>query len=394
MIDGFVFRTAGRVQFGRGARRGIAEAAGRFGRRVLLVTGGRSLSSRGELDPLHEQLAAAGLEAASFTVTGEPDVVTADRGAAVAIAFDARVVIAVGGGSVLDAGKAIAALATSGGSAIDYLEDLPKGGGRTLDAAPLPVVAVPTTAGTGSEVTRNAVLRVPEWSIKRSMRDDRMIPAVAIVDPELAAGAPADVAVPAALDALTHLIEAYVSRGAQPATDLLALDGARRAVRALHTMSANGAPGGSKDAWDDLALASLWGGIALANAGLGAVHGLAAPLGGRRAVPHGAACAALLSPTIRANVAALRARAPGAPALGRYADLASALTGKADPEHLAAAVDGLRTRLGAKPLAAYGARRDDVSPVIAAARGGSMKHNPIVLSDAELDAVLTAAGGW
>jgi alcohol dehydrogenase class IV len=391
MIESFAFRTAGRVLFGRGARRAIGESVAPFGRRALLVVGARSLAARGELDRLMEHFAAARVEVATFSVAGEPDVRMADRGASVAIAFEAQAVVAVGGGSVLDASKAIAALATSGGAAVDYLEDLPSGGGRTLEAAPLPVVAVPTTAGTGSEVTRNAVLRVPEWSLKRSMRDDRMIPAVAVVDPELAAAAPPEVAVPAALDALTHLVEAYVSRGAQPTTDLLALEGARRAARALNSMAANGNPGGSKDAWDDLALASLWGGIALANAGLGAVHGLAAPLGGRCAIPHGAACAALLAPTMRANIEALRAREPNAAALGRYGELASALTGNADPGHLADSLDGLRRRLGARSLASYGVGPDDLSPVVGAARGGSMKHNPIVLTDGELDAVLRAA---
>jgi alcohol dehydrogenase class IV len=401
MIERFAFRTAPRVVFGRGARHGTVDAVQAFGRRALLVTGGRSFAASGELGRLLEQFSAAGIEVATFTVTGEPDVTAADRGAAVAIAFDARAVLAVGGGSVLDAGKAIAALATNGGAAIDYLEDVPSGGGRPVEAAPLPVVAVPTTAGTGSEVTRNAVLRVPDLSLKRSMRDDRMIPAVAIVDPELVEGAPTDVAVPAALDALTHLVEAYVSRGAQPTTDLLALEGARRAVAALNALASNGGaehgakdPSRAKDAWDDLALASLWGGIALANAGLGAVHGLAAPLGGRRAIPHGAACAALLAPTIRANIAAMRARMPGARALSRYSDLSSALTGRAEAESLATAVDELRLRLGAKPLAAYGASKGDVSAVVAASRGGSMKNNPVTLTDVELDGVLQAAGGW
>jgi alcohol dehydrogenase class IV len=220
---------------------------------------------------------------------------------------------------------------------------------------------------------------------------------VAIVDPELAEGAPPDVAVPAALDALTHLVEAYVSRGAQPTTDLLALEGARRAVGALNALASNGGPqdpSRAKDAWDDLALASLWGGVALANAGLGAVHGLAAPLGGRRSIPHGAACAALLAPTIRANIAAMRARTPGARALARYGDLSAALTGRADAESLAATIDDLRLRLGAKPLAAYGASTSDVSAVVAASRGGSMKNNPVTLTDVELDGVLQAAGGW
>jgi alcohol dehydrogenase class IV len=394
MIEAFAFRTAGRVVFGRGARRRIAPATAVLGRRALLVVGARSLASRGELEALRGELEMARVEVATFSIAGEPDVATADRGAAMAIAFEASVVVAVGGGSVLDAGKAIATLATNGGGAADYLEDLPTGGGRVLEAAPLPIVAVPTTAGTGSEVTRNAVLRIPEWSLKRSLRDDRMLPTVAVVDPELAASAPRDVAVPAGLDALTHLVESYVSRGAQPTTDLLAHEGARRAFRALHALAADGAANEANEAWDDLALASLWGGMALANAGLGAVHGLAAPLGGRCAIPHGAACAALLVPTIRANVAAMRARAPYAGALERYARLATTLVGRPEPEHLADALDGLRARLGAKSLAAYGASIADVTPVVAAARGGSMKSNPIVLSDGELDAILRAAGEW
>ncbi|HXN31041.1 MAG TPA: iron-containing alcohol dehydrogenase, partial [Polyangiaceae bacterium] len=245
----------------------------------------------------------------------------------------------------------------------------------------------PTTAGTGSEVTRNAVLRVPQAALKRSMRDDRMLPRVAIVDPDLAATAPPHVAVAAALDALTHLIEAYVSLGAQPTTDLLAFEGARRATTALREL----ADGRDAGTWDELALASLWGGMALANAGLGAVHGLAAPLGGRCAIPHGAACAALLSPAIRANVDALRARGRDAPALARYGALAEALTGSGDPMRLAEDLGALRRRLGGKPLGALGARAGDVSAIVAGARGGSMKNNPVVLTDAELEGILSGA---
>jgi alcohol dehydrogenase class IV len=385
----FTFRTASRIVFGRGSRAGIAAEAARLGRRILWVTGARSLAVSGESDVLAERFEVAGLEVARWAVSGEPDTQTVDRGAAVAVAFEADAVVAVGGGSVLDAAKAIAAAATNGGAAIDYLEDLPAGGGRALEAAPLPLVAVPTTAGTGSEVTRNAVLRVPEASLKRSMRDDRMLPSVALVDADLAARAPVAVAVPAALDALTHLIEAYVSRGAQPITDLLALEGARRAARALEVLSA-GESDAKTAAWDELALASLWGGIALANAGLGAVHGLAAPVGGRCAVPHGAACAALLAPTVRANVEALRSREPGAPALARYAEVATALTGSADPGGLATFLDSLRKRLGAAPLSAYGSLDDHLSAIVEASRGGSMKNNPIRLTDGELDAILRA----
>jgi alcohol dehydrogenase class IV len=382
----FAFRTAGSIVFGRGARNGVGEAAARFGLRVLLITGARSLAASGELDCARERLAFAGLAVETWPVAGEPDVDAIDRGAMIAKECGAQAVVAMGGGSVIDAAKAVAAVTTNGGSAIDYLEDLPGGGGRAIREAPLPLVAVPTTAGTGSEVTRNAVLRVPQAALKRSMRDDRMLPCVAIVDPDLVATAPSHVAVAAGLDALTHLIEAYVSLAAQPTTDLLALDGARRATAALRGL----ARGQGAGAWDELALASLWGGMALANAGLGAVHGLAAPLGGRCAVPHGAACAALLSPTIRANVAALLVRDRDGPALARYRALAAALTGSDNPMRLAEDMGALRRSLGAKALGAFGARATDVSAIVAGARGGSMKNNPVVLTDAELEEILRA----
>lgn len=393
MTAAFAFRTAARVVFGRGSRDALAAEASRFGRRVMLVTGGRSLAAHGELDRLRDRFESAGLQVAPWAVRGEPEVAMIDAGAAIAIAFDAQVVVAVGGGSVIDAGKAIAAVATNGGRAIEYLEDLPAGGGRGIATAPLPFVAAPTTAGTGSEVTRNAVLRVADLGLKRSMRDDRMLAAVAIVDPDLAASAPPEVAVPAGLDALTHLIEAYVSRGAQPTTDLLALAGARRAMAALGALGldrARAPAAVTAEPWDELALASLWGGMALANAGLGAVHGLAAPAGGSWSAPHGAVCGALLAPTIRANVEALRSRDADSPALARYADLSRALVGEADPLRLVAAVDALRRRLGSKPLLHYGARAEDITRVVAASRGGSMKSNPIALTDAELEAIVRA----
>jgi alcohol dehydrogenase class IV len=387
-LAAFAFRTAGAIAFGRGARERVGQVAARFGERGLLVIGARSLAATGELDRVRERFASARMTVVTWQVSGEPDVEAVDRGASTARDCGAQVVVAVGGGSVLDAAKAIGAVATNGGSAIDYLEDLPGGGGKGIQKAPLPVVALPTTAGTGSEVTRNAVLRVPEAALKRSMRDDRIVPAVAIVDPDLAATAPRQVTAAAGLDAMTHLIESYVSLGAQPLTDLLALDGARHSFSALRTLAEDFEAIG---AWDELALASLWGGIALANAGLGAVHGLAAPLGGRCAVPHGSACAALLAPTIRTNVEALRTRHPDAPALARYRALARVLIGTEDPMQLAAEIDTLRRQLDVKPLAAFGARPADALAIVAASRGGSMKNNPIVLTDAELESIVAAA---
>jgi alcohol dehydrogenase class IV len=365
----FAFRTAAEIHFGPGEAKRLREHAARFGKRPFLVTGSRGF---------------AGIDGPAVRVSGEPDVATVD--AAVRICRDERcdLVIGVGGGSVLDTAKAVAGMATNAGSVAEYLEDV---GAKTLAAAPLPFVAAPTTAGSGSEATRNAVIRVPEKGVKRSLRHDLLLPRAAVVDPELSGAAPLGVAAAAGLDALTHLIESYTSTGAQPTTDALALPGARMAFQALRALAAGQADGASKEA---MALASLWGGIALANAGLGAVHGLVAPLGGRRSIAHGNACACLLAGTVAANLAALRARAPDSPALGRYAGIAAAL-GERSPDGLAGALDALRRDLGVPALAAFGLRGEDIPAIVKDSRGSSMKFNPVVLSDDELAGILTAS---
>ena len=385
----FELRTAPAILFGRGVRARLGEQAKPFGRRAFVVVGGRSLAGSGELARLEANLAASGVAFTSFPVTGEPDVAVVDEAVRCCRDAGCDLVVGIGGGSVLDAAKATAAVITNGGASIDFLSDLPGGGGRSIQKAPLPFIAVPTTAGSGSEVTKNAVLRVPGASLKRSVRSDLMVPRVALVDPGLAGSAPRDVTVPAALDALTHLLEGYVSRGHQPTTDALALEGVRRSVAALRSL-ADGAP--TTTVIDDLALASLWGGVVLANAGLGAVHGLVAPLGGRFPVPHGCGCGALLAATIRTNVAALSLREPGSEALARYDQLAAIVVGRpAGPEEAADAIASLRARLGARSLGAYGVTSADFAAVVAGARGGSMKTNPIVLTDSELEAILQAS---
>jgi alcohol dehydrogenase class IV len=382
----FELRTSPAIVFGRGSRARIGEWTRTLGSRAFLVTGGRSLAASGELERLTVSLHASGLSFATFTVHGEPDVAVVDEAAEACKDGGCDVVVGVGGGSVLDVAKGAGAVATNGGSARDYLESLPHGGGKAIAVDPLPCVAIPTTAGSGSEVTKNAVLRVADAGLKRSLRSDRMVPRVAIVDPDLSSSAPRDVMVPAALDAFTHLLEAYVSTNHQPTTDLLAFEGLRRSYSAL-TKLADGTLEAS-DA-DDLALASLWGGIVLANAGLGAVHGLVAPLGGAFPVPHGCGCGALLAATVRVNVAALRARAPESTALTRYGQIARELVGAdATADDVAGAIGALRTRLDSKPLAAYGVREAALAAVVQGARGGSMKTNPIVLSAAELESIL------
>lgn len=382
----FDFRTAPAIVFGSGARSRVGELARPFGTRALLVTGGRSLAASGALERIEAALLEHGVTSVRYPVTGEPDVAVVDEGVRVCLGAGSELVVAVGGGSVLDTGKAIAAVAPNGGSSIDYLQDLPSGGGRALRHAPLPMVALPTTAGSGSEVTKNAVLRVPDAALKRSLRSDLMVPRIAIIDPDLSRHAPLEVLAPAALDALTHLLEGYVSRGAQPTTDALALEGVRRSFAALSSIAA----GSSRSSFgDDLALASLWGGMVLANAGLGAVHGLVAPLGGLFPIPHGCGCGALLAATVRANVAALRLRDPRHGARARYDRIAHAVLGAAATvEQLASALDTLRGDLGVPRLSQYGVTKDAFASIVAGARGGSMRSNPIVLTDGELETIL------
>jgi alcohol dehydrogenase class IV len=389
--DGFELRTAPAVIFGCGSRRRIGPLVRALGRRAFLVTGGRSLAASGALDELVAALGEHGVTAVCYAVPGEPEVREVDDGVRRCVEASCDVVVGVGGGSALDAAKAIAAVAPNGGAAVDYVEGLTAGGPRALSVAPLPTLAVPTTAGSGSEVTKNAVLRVTEAAVKRSMRSDLMVPRVALIDPDLSRGAPQHVSVPAALDALTHLVEGFVSRGAQPTTDALAIEGVAASFATLSRVAQGSAP---PDAAENLALASLWGGVVLANAGLGAVHGLVAPLGGRFAIPHGCGCGAMLASTVRANVTALRRRDPDSRALARYGRIAQLVAGpSARPEQAADAFEALRRGLGARSLSHYGVTSAALADLIADSRGGSMKSNPIVLSDAELETILAESLG-
>jgi len=378
----FSFRTPPEVVFGPGESRRVPEIAARFGRRAFLVLGNPSFRRW----PFVEAFGSA----VSLDVAEEPSVRSVDEAARVCREGKCEVVVAVGGGSSIDTGKAAAALVANGGGALDYLEGV--GGGRVPGKPPLPLVAVPTTAGSGAEATWNAVIRVPEKGVKRSMRSDLLLPRVAVVDPELAAGAPREVAVSAGLDALAHLVEAYLSTGAQPFTDAIALPGVRLAAAGLRAMARKEQDPAARDG---MSLAALWGGMSLAHAGLGVVHGLVAPLGGRCAVPHGIGCACLMAVCVAMNVEALRERAPGSPALGRYGEIARALGAPEDtPEGAVRQFAALRRDLGVGSLSSYGMKPEDVGPIVAGSRGGSMKYNPVELTDAELERVLRAAFAW
>lgn len=381
----FEFATATRIVFGAGTLREIAPAAREMGARALLVTG-RSLERAA---PLVAALTKAGVECAPFPIAGEPTVQRVREGVQFAREERCDLVISLGGGSPIDAGKAIAALLANTGDLEDYIEVVGKD--HSLTNPSLPFIAVPTTAGTGSEVTRNAVLASREHGVKASLRSPFMLARLAIVDPELTYDLPPAVTASTGLDALTQLIEPYVSSRANPMVDALCVEGMRRAARGLPRAYADGR---DTEAREDMSLASLFGGLALANAGLGGVHGFAAAIGGAFDAPHGAVCAALLAHVMDANIRGLRVREDASLWLGRYGDIARILTGVPD----AGAEDGIawiaqlcRT-LSVPRLGSYGIGAQDIPVIVEnAARASSMKANPVDLTPPELRAILLRA---
>lgn len=384
-MTSFEFVTVPRIRFGVGAVGDVGPIVRGFGTRALVVTGG----TLERVAPVTDQLTAGGTEWHPFQITFEPDVATAERGAFFARDVRAEFVVAVGGGSVIDAAKAIAALATNGGDPFDYLEVV--GRGQPLTTLPLPVVAIPTTAGTGSEVTKNAVLTVAAEHAKVSLRSSLMIPRVAVIDPVLMLDLPPALTAATGLDALTQLIEPYLSSKANPMTDALCLDGLPRVARSLRRAVEDGR---DLDARTDMAMASLLGGMALANAGLGAVHGLAGPLGGVFGAPHGALCAALLPHVMHANLRALDERASTHAARRRFDDLGPLLTGRqgAGATEGIAWVRDLVAACEIPRLGRYGVTMADVPRITTqAAKSSSMKGNAIPLTDAELAAILESA---
>jgi alcohol dehydrogenase class IV len=378
----FEFATAGKILAGAGRAAELPGVVAGLGSRVLVCTGA---------DPARHGglLAGLGRPAAVFAVSAEPTVELARAGVAAAREHGADVVAAVGGGSVLDLGKAVAMLLGNGGDPLDYLEVI--GSGRKIAQPSVPCVAVPTTAGTGAEVTANAVLASPAHGLKASLRSPLMIPRVALVDPELTLSCPPRVTAASGLDALTQCLEPFVSVRANPLTDGLAREGLRRAAAGLRAAHADGSDLGARE---DMAMCSLLGGIALANAKLGAVHGLAGVIGGTADVPHGMACAALLAPVIEANVRALRSGPRGGPALDRYAEAARLLTGRP----AASIDDGLAwiretvSLLAVPGLAAFGIGPEHADDIAAkAARSSSMQGNPVALTHRDLCAIVLQA---
>ncbi|HEV7992357.1 MAG TPA: iron-containing alcohol dehydrogenase [Gemmatimonadaceae bacterium] len=382
----FEFAAPSRIVFGVGKLHDVGALAAALGSRALVVESGS-----GRAEPLLTLLRERGVATSSFRVTAEPTTTLVERGAEHARTERCDVVVGFGGGSVIDAAKAIAALVTNRAPLREYLEVVGKG--RPLSERAAPFIAIPTTAGTGAEVTRNAVLMVEEARVKVSLRSPLMLPAVALVDPALTYSLPPAVTASSGLDALTQCIEPFTSSQANPLADGIAREGIRRAASALRRAFHDGGDVGARG---DMCITSLCGGLALANAKLGAVHGFAAPLGGMFPAPHGAVCARLLPRVAAMNVHALREREPHSPALERYDEVARLLTGTlyARAEDGVAWLRELVDELGIPPLSAYGVTVDDIPRVVAQARkASSMQGNPIVLTDDELSDVLGAAIG-
>jgi alcohol dehydrogenase class IV len=351
-----------------------------------MVVTGRS-SSRADI--ILEQLDKQGIESISFSVPGEPTTDIAIAGVKKARQAACDWVISIGGGSVIDTGKVIAALLTNEGKLLDYLEVIGKA--KPLGQMPAPYVAVPTTAGTGAEVTSNSVLESPEHRVKVSMRSPLMLPRWAVVDPELTYSMPPPITASTGLDAFTQLLEVFVSNKANPLTDGICREGLSRAAGSLVRVFEDGRDTEAREA---MSLASLFGGLALANSKLGAVHGIAGPLGGMFKAPHGAICGRLLPFVIEMNISALQMREPESPSLARYREVAQIVTGKteAEPSDGIEWVQNVCSRLKLPPLADYKITEADFPLLVEKAQAASsMKGNPIQLIEKELVKILRQA---
>jgi alcohol dehydrogenase class IV len=381
----FEFATATHIIFGNGTIRDAAPLAAQMGKLAFIVTG-RTVE---RAEPLLQQLNKQAVECITFSVSGEPTTMLVKAGIAQTRQAKCDIVIGIGGGSVIDTAKVIAAMLTNNGEIEDYLEVV--GLGKPIVKNPAPFIAIPTTAGTGAEVTRNAVLGVPQYGSKVSMRSSLMLACLAVVDPELTYSMPPALTASTGLDALTQLIEPFVCNKANPLIDGVCREGLIRVGRSLLRAYENGS---DKSAREDMALASHFSGLALANAGLGAVHGFAGPLGGMISAPHGVICARLLPYVIEANVKALQTRLHNSPALSRYDEVAGLLTGKTTTRavDLVGCVQNLCVKTKIPSLAEFGLREQDFPMVVEKARkSSSMKTNPIALTDEELLGILKNA---
>jgi len=381
----FEFATANRIVYGPGRIKELASLIPESKGKAFLITSQNVDRAQSVIDLLKQH----NIDTVKFKVGHEPTTGSVVEAVNKAKSEKCDMVVGIGGGSVIDTGKAVAAMLTNEGELLDYLEVI--GRGQKLVRPSVPYIAVPTTAGTGAEVTRNAVLSSPEHRVKVSMRSPFMLPAVALVDPELTLSMPPDVTASTGLDALTQLLEAFVTKKANPLTDGICREGLARAARSLRTAFSHG---DDINAREDMSLAGLFSGLALANAGLGAVHGFAGPLGGLFNAPHGVICARLLPFVVEANVKAIRDTLPGSSLLNRFDEIARILTGSTT----ATASDGVNwigelcAELNVPPLSGYGMTEGDIPLAVEKSqKASSMKGNPVELEYDVLAEILKRA---
>ena len=380
-----------RIEFGSGAFSRTAELTGQFGRRALIVTGASSFPDSGRWHQLLQQFSTLGISYEHVSIAGEPSPEMVDDAVNEYAAANIEVVVGIGGGSAMDAAKAIAGLLRVKQSVMDFLEGV--GPEMPYKGPAVPLIAVPTTAGTGSEATKNSVLsRQGDAGFKKSFRDDRLVAEIAIVDPELLSTCPGDVIAANGMDALTQLIESYVSIKANVFTDALGISGLRAARDGLVRLYRS--EGADAQARERMAYASLISGINLAQTGLGSVHGLASPLGAFYPVPHGVVCGTLIAAATEMNINAMLEREPDNAAINRYARVSEVLSQrrfKSTSDALDKLVELLQQwtyDLQLEKLSRYGLESSALDHVVEHSRGSSMKTNPIVLTNEEIKAIL------
>ncbi|UCD98444.1 MAG: iron-containing alcohol dehydrogenase [Chloroflexota bacterium] len=374
----FDFSTATRIIFGRAKVNEVSSIGLKAGKKALLVYGASPERHENLLNSLDNE----GISYIPFAVTKEPTLEIIENGVYLFRKEACEMVIAIGGGSVIDTGKTIALLSNNDGEIRDYLEVV--GLGKEINHPGAFMIAIPTTAGTGSEVTRNAVIGVKEQKIKVSLRSNYLLPSVAIIDPELTASMPPNITASTGMDAITQLVEGFVSNKANPITDAFCQDGLQYAASSIREVYTHGEDINSRER---MSLASLYSGIVLANAKLGAVHGFAGVIGGMYDAPHGEICAALLPAVMRGNIESLQRKKFSTEYLSRYRKIAQIFGAESDPkpEEAAETIYRLNEYLNIRPLSSFGISEADYPEIIVkAAASSSMKGNPVVLSPEEM----------
>jgi alcohol dehydrogenase class IV len=378
----FEFATVSKITFGSGKLNSVCDLINGFGQRALIISSvPLDLGNR-----LLHLLELSGIEHKLLKIRGEPTVDLVREVVSLARETNPEVVIGIGGGSAIDMAKTTSAMLTNPGDVSDYLEVI--GENKPLKFPSLPLIAIPTTSGTGSEVTRNAVIGSTLHQVKVSLRSPFLLPRIALIDPELTVSVPPPITAITGLDALTQLIEPFTCINPNPLTDAICLEGIRRVANSLLQSYDNG---GDIHARENMSLAALFSGLALANAKLGAVHGLAGPIGGLITAPHGAICASLLPNVLSINIATLQSNSPESPILARYATIGKLLNGDSPPapESLVSWIINICLHFGIKPLSSFGLAESQFDTIIEKSQqSSSMKGNPIKLYPAELRSIL------